>query len=112
MNTAERLRAHLADPKQYFSYHVLPEDLHDRGFSYMLIRNRFETSNGYRLSIQQSATHYSHKDENTFELGFVPPSKLLEDYSDGEYSPIYGYVPFDLVVAYIDELEAKEPNKE
>ena len=76
------------------------------------MRQAFVTTNGVKLSIQQGASHYS-KDAWHFELGYVPHHELLEPYGyyddeQGRWGDVYGQVPFDVVVRYIDAIEKGE----
>lgn len=98
-STADRLREHLADPSKIASSRALYDDV-----TRCVIRSPFVTADGIEVSIQQSGAHYCSLTEDTFELGYVPHSNLLGD----EPEDVYGHVPFDTVVAYIDEIEARQ----
>lgn len=69
---------------------------------------------GTTLSVQASSNHYSmpREDKADFythvEVGFpsIPPPDTWLDYADsgkGKHSSVYGYVPVELVQAFIDE---------
>jgi hypothetical protein len=101
MNTAAKLTAWLADPANY-NGPAQPWPFTRNGFDHMVVRNRFECADGTTVSIQQGAAHYCSKDANTFEVwGAARPHGALAAYGDGEEP--WAHVPFDIVVAYIDE---------
>jgi len=104
-STAERLHYHMENEDNIASR--TPFKL--RGFDFAVVRRSFVTKNGVKLSIQQGASHYCNKKQNQYELGFVPFSKLLEPYGSEE-DPIFGYVPEEVVIAYIDEIESINPH--
>lgn len=100
--TEQRIREWLADPANihWQSPAVFPE----RGFENITLRNRFVTTNGIKISIQQSATHYC--DAASVEMWCCPHRPVLDPYGDGE-NP-YGWVPLDVVAQYVDELEGEK----
>lgn len=100
MNTADKLTAWLADPANYFG-EPQPWPHARNGFDFIGVRKPFACADGTTVSIQQSATHYCTKDENTFEVwNACAPVDVFDPYGDGE-DP-WAHVPFDVVVAYID----------
>lgn len=105
--TEIRLKQWLSDPANIFVRDQWP--VSRNGFSEMLIRNRFVTSNGYGISIQQGASHYCN--HGSVELWHCPHRPILDDYEsvdeDGIRHP-YGWVPLSIVAQYIDILEAEE----
>lgn len=111
--TLDRLKAWLADEAQFVHKARYPENLQGHtthnGFDHMGTRKHFITRNGYRISIQQSATHYCDG-PGTVELWNCPPSPLLMAYGDGE-DP-YAYVPLEVVAGYIDSLESLPPKEQ
>jgi len=77
---------------------------------------RIELSDGNSLSVQASETHYCAPRENhgpwdLVEVGFpsVEPPETWAEYFDGDWDnddrtgSVYGYVPIDLVVDFINE---------
>ena len=107
MTTLDRIKAHLTNPANYLKgQHV---------------RNHFVTTNGIKVSIQQSRFHYcslqsflvaDHLGNNpppdtsraaTVEMWSCPHLPMLDEYG-GESDP-YARVPLSVVAAYIDELE-------
>lgn len=104
--TETRLRGWLADKKHFHSYTDLEEGnpftaCNNNGHSFMGVRRRFVTRNGYRVSIQQSATHYCGAD--SVEMWECKHHPMLEPYGDG--TDPYARVPLRVVAAYIDWLE-------
>lgn len=109
--TLDRLKAWLADEANIHTKHELDHGLPSlyNNLPYTCIRHRFVTRNGYKISIQQSGTHYCNN-ENEVELWHCPPSPLLVNYGNGE-DP-YAYVPLEIVAGYIDSLESLPPPEE
>jgi len=78
---------------------------------------RVECKDGTTLSVQASETHYCSPRENnpgwynTVEVGFpsIAPPETWEEYFDGDWengdrtASVYGYIPVDLVEAFIVE---------
>lgn len=107
--TLNRLRAWLADEKNYAG----PKRGYPFGknadMNYAVVRKPFITTNGISISIQQSGGHYC-KDEGEVEMWQGPHSPLLMQYGDGE-DP-YAYVPLEVCAGYIDSLESLGDNHE
>jgi len=106
-STADRLRAFLADEANVTMRGPSVFDM-GNGFRDTVMRRHFQCSNGITVSIQQGATHYCNKIENTFEMWNCPHLPMLQPYGSGEDGP-YAHVPFDVVVQYIDAIES-DPN--
>lgn len=105
--TLDRLKAWLADEGNFArdkAELVLPSP--NNHMEYFVVRKRFVTRNGYRISIQQSGTHYCGS-KNEVELWKCPHNPILMAYGDGE-TP-YAYVPLEIVAGYIDSLESLPP---
>lgn len=83
----ERLHAHLNDKSKYVYY---------------CVRAPFITTNGLKLSLQQSREH--HSDSTSLELGYVPDHPLITKYFDGD--TLHNYVPIKVVAKYIETLES------
>lgn len=77
---------------------------------------RLELMDGESLSVQTGHTHYCSPRDNygpwmQVEVGFpsVDPSDEWKDYFDGDWESedhtesVYGYVPIDLVVSFIND---------
>jgi hypothetical protein len=104
MKTIDRIKKFLADESKFqFKQKALVGMSGRNSFDFMGVRERFVTSNGYKVSIQQSCSHYC--DTDSVEMWCCPHSDLLNNYGDGE-NP-YAYVPLKVVAQYIDELEGK-----
>lgn len=106
--TLARLKQWLADDANFFRGVKQPvyENFRQNKIGYVGVRKPFVTRNGYRISIQQSGSHYCNH-EGEAELWSCPPSPLLASYGDG--SDPYAYVPLEVVAGYIDSLESLPP---
>lgn len=100
MKTIDRICAFLADEDKFLM--KAPALFPDRGFDVVIIRDYFETSNGHKVSIQQSASHYCSED--SVEMWMCPHHPMLDKYRTDDESP-YGWVPLDVVAQYIDAIE-------
>ena len=111
--TLDRLKAWLADEANIHHKHDYSDDIMrgaiTNGMHYTCLRHRFVTRNGYKISIQQSGTHYCNN-ENEVEMWHCPPSPLLMNYGEG--SDPYAYVPLEVVAGYIDSLESLPPKEQ
>lgn len=110
--TLDRLKAWLADEANFARKFDLSDGRPPRLYNdmtYIGVRKRFITRNGYSISIQQSGTHYCNN-ENEVEMWHCPPSPLLALYGNGEDDP-YAFVPLEVVAGYIDSLESLPPKE-
>jgi hypothetical protein len=102
MTTIERIQAWLDNPVNRETDSPLAIRSYDPNKpDRIILRSHFVTNNGFRISIQQGATHYCTFD--SVELWSCPHRPILDPYGDGE-DP-YARVPLSVVAAYIDELE-------
>lgn len=126
-DTYTRLCGWLADKANFKVYMPLSEGetrlYGNNDFDFRGVRKRFVTRNGYKVSIQQSATHYCGND--SVEMFNCLPHEMLESYGEGDsrlYSHVplrdvaqyidsylYSHVPLRVVAQYIDWLETLEP---
>jgi hypothetical protein len=104
-NTLKRLREFLADDGNFRFKKPAEGFMHTTAFSYYGVRKPFVLANGDTISVQQSATHYTHSVDQV-EMWHCPHHPLLDSYGTGE-DP-YAYVPVDVCAAYIDAVEKGE----
>lgn len=109
-DTYTRLCGWLADKANFKVYMPLSEEetrlYGNNDFGFRGVRKRFVTRNGYKVPIQQSATHYCGND--SVEMLNCLPHEMLEPYREGDSYP-YSHVPLRVVAQYIDWLETLEP---
>lgn len=98
-HTIETIKAWLSDDSQF--YVKYPSLRPENGLDFAGVRKRFPLKTGGAICIQQSALHYC--DASSLELDFCSSSPLLEPYST--QGTIYENVPFEVVVAYLNEQE-------
>ncbi len=103
IQTEMRLRVWLADSANIYQKQPAVMSSYGNGFDYIIMRDRFVTRNGHKISIQQGASHYC--DEDSVEMWRCPHRPILDAYGTGE-DP-YARVPISVVAQYIDILEGE-----
>lgn len=105
-DTYARLCGWLADKENFHVYMELDKKeaqlYGNNALTFRGVRIPFVTRNGYKASIQQSATHYCG--ENSVEMWHCLHHEMLKPYGEGGSDP-YAYVPLKVVAEYIDWLE-------